>query len=370
MTYKDKRGLKFMQSKVKKIVSSVLLLAMLTVMFSSCSADKLLKKDVAEPVAVSVKTDLKDAVFTFTYGELKGVLPQDKLGALFEEYEKLSDDVTIDMTYNDIAGKYEEGSDLFNAVMGLLSAEEKAKLTNNAEDALKYFVEKINYAKEQKPIVDYKESFWTDSDSIKFSQDGKESDEKIKKAVKYFDYFVNKGVGDYLGNKDNGKTGITEKGTDLTNIMYLYGDKKACNLTMDNVAAVYSSLQYDTVKNSNDEDVPTAATRIIKIVLKDDEASVKNAFSLRGKENILKEMKKGADYFSVDDYNVGFNACTIVATFNAVTDNLITVRYEKNMEISTVVNGVGSLEYLGSQDLSFNCTDCVEYHFGWEAEAK
>lgn len=360
-----------MKSKVKKIVSAIILLAMLTAMFSSCSAEKIFNKNVAEPVAVSVKTDLKDAVFTFTYGELKGVLPQDKLGSLFEEYDKLSDDVTIDMTYNDIAGRFEEGSDIFNAVMDLLSAEEKAMLTNNAEDALAYFVEKINYAKEQKPIVDYKESFWTDSGSIEFSKDGKNNDDgKLKTAAKYFDYFVTKGVGEYLENSKNGKTGVTEKGTDLTNIIYLYGDKKACSLTKDNVAAVYSSVQYDMVKNSDDEDVPTAATRIIKIVLKDDEASVKNAFSLRGKENILKEMKKAANYFTVDDYNVGFNGCTIVATFNAVTDNLITVRYEKNMKISTVVNGVGSLEYLGSQDLSFNCTDCVEYRFGWDAEAK
>lgn len=359
-----------MQTKVKKIISAVLLISMLTVIFSSCSVDKILNKNVEQPVAVKVKTDLKDAVFTFTYGELKGVLPQDKLGALFEEYDKLEDDITIDMTYNDLSNNFEEGSDLFNSVMALLSEKEKAQLTNNAEDVLNYFVEKINGAKEDKPIVEYNESFWTDSDSIEFTQNGKPSDEKIKTAAKYFDYFVTKGVGDYLSNGDNGKTGVTEEGTDLTDIMYLYGESKACKLTMDNVVSVFSSVNYDTVKNSDDEDVPTAATRIVKIVLKDDEASVKNAFSLRGKEDILKEMKKGSDYFTVDDYNVGFNTCTIVATFNAVTDNILTVRYEKNMKISTVVNGAGSLEYLGSQDLSFNCTDCVEYHFGWEAEAK
>ena len=359
-----------MQSKVKKIISAVLLLSMITVMFSSCSIDSIFKKDVEEPVAIKVKTDLKDAVFTFTYGELKNVLPQDKLGSLFEEYDKLDDDITIDLTYNDLSNKYGEGSELFNSVMALLSDEEKAQLTNNAEDVLNYFVEKINKAKQEKPIVDYKESFWTDSGSIKFSQNGEDSDGKIKTAAKYFDYFVTKGVGDYLSNAENGKTGVTENGTDLTNIMYLYGDTKACKLTPDNVVSVFSSVNYDTVKNSENEDVPTAATRIIKIVLKDDEASVKNAFSLRGKENILKEMKKASSYFTVDDYNVGFNTCTIVATFNAVTDNILTVRYEKNMEISTVVKGVGSLEYLGSQDLSFNCTDCVEYRFGWEAEAK
>lgn len=359
-----------MQLKLKKTVSVVLLLTMLTVLLSSCSFDKILNKDVQEPVAVKVKTDLKDAVFTFTYGELKGVLPQDKLGSLFESYDKLSDDITIDMTYNDIASRYDEGSELFDSVMALLSEEEKAQLKNNAEDVLNYFVEKINDAKAQKPIVEYKESFWTDKNSIEFTQNGAESDSKLVSAAKYFNYFVTKGVGSYLDNEENGKKGTTEKGDDLTNILYLYGEKDACRLTIDDVSAVYSSVAYETAKNSKDEDVPIGATRVVKIVLKNDEKSVKNAFSLRGKDNILDEMKKSADYFTVNDYDVAFDACTIVVTFNAVTDNIITATYNKNMNVSTVVNGVGSLEYLGSQDLSFNCTDCVEYHFGWEAEAK
>ena len=40
------------------------------------------------------------------------------------------------------------------------------------------------------------------------------------------------------------------------------------------------------------------------------------------------------------------------------------------MSVSTVVNGVGDLDYLGKQDLTFNCTDRMEYHFGWDDEAK
>lgn len=371
-----------MQLKLKKVISIVLMLTIVTVMFSSCSVDSILKKDVEKPTAITVKTDLKDAVFTFTYGELKTVLPQDKLGSLFENYEELNDDITIDLTYNDLSNRYGEGSELFNAVMDLLSAEEKAQLTNNAEDVLNYFVEKVNNAKAKKPIVEYKESFWTDSDSIKFSQNGEESDGKIKTAAKFFDYFVTKGVGSYLESDEAGVKGTTKAGTDLTDIMYLYGNKKACTLTKDDIVAVYSSVQYDTQPYTQEvtgEDgktekqeiqIPVAATRIVKIVLKDEDAAVKKAFSVRGKEDILKEMKKGADYFTVDDYDVAFNTCTIVATFNAVTDNIITVTYYKNMAISTVVNGVGSLEYLGSQDLTFNCTDCMEYHFGWKEEAK
>ena len=81
-------------------------------------------------------------------------------------------------------------------------------------------------------------------------------------------------------------------------------------------------------------------------------------------------MKNASSYVTVDDYSIDFDGCTITATFNAVTDNILSVTYDKNMKVSTVVNGVGDLGYLGKQDLKFGCTDRMEYHFGWDDEAK
>lgn len=369
-----------MKTKFTKIGAVLISLALIITLFSSCDFTSLTSSNKPVPEEVSVKTDLKDAEFTFTYGELKNVLPADKLGSLFENYEELNDDITITLSYNEIELKYGEDEELFNAVMALASEEEKAALTANSDEVLNYFVTKINEAKQLKPIVQYDEYFWVDKDTIDFSQNGAETDEKVKTAAKFFSDFVTDGAGEKL------KSGTTEKGDDLTDILYLLGSDKACELTSDNVESVISSLSRETEtvtvkeevtkKNGKtktekvEKDVVTGITRTIVIVLKDDEESVNKAFSMRDKSPVLEEMKKASSYFTVDDYSTAFKGCKITITVNAVTDDILTVTYDKNMTVSTNVTGVGSLEYLGTQDLKFNCTDRMEYKFGWEAEAK
>ena len=266
------------------------------------------------------------------------------------------------MSYNEIITRFSDDG-LWEKVLDLLSQEEKDSIKANEANVVEYFVNKVNGAKSEKPITQYKESFWTNEDTIKFTQDGNDTDGKVKAAAKFFDYF-------------------TEKGADLTDIMYLKGSDKACSLTADDVVSAVSSLAYETQtytekvtneKGKQEEKevkVVTGITRIITIVLKDDVASVFKAYSMHDKKAILDEMKKASSYFTVDDYSVEFDGCTITATFNAVTDNILSTTYDKNMSVSTVVNGVGDLDYLGKQDLTFDCTDRMEYHFGWDDEAK
>ena len=360
-----------MKKRLFKILSITLAVIMLSLTLTSCNVKEALlgKKEI--PEAVSLKTDLNDAVFSYTYGELGKILPADKLAEIFSEFDELKEDTVVELSYNDITNKFSEGSDEFKAMMNLLTDEEKAQLTDNADEVLAYFVEKINSVKTEKPIVQYNEGFWAnrDDDKIKFTQNGEESDAKIEKAAKYFEYFVDKGVGGYFDNAENGKKGTTKKGDSLNDIMYLYGEDVACKLTPDNVKSVISSLMYEK-QTVGDETVVTGITRIIKIVLNDDEASVMNAFSPKDKQPILDEMKKASDYFTVEDYDITYNGCVITATFNAATDNILTATYDKNMIIDTDITGVGSLEHIGVQHLNFQCTNWVEYHFGWEQEAE
>lgn len=358
-----------MKIKAFKLLSAVLALIIMAVSLSSCSIKDVLNKDKDVPESVSVKTDLKDAVFSYTYGELKQIIPADKLAEIFSEFDELNDEVTVELSYNDITTNFAEDTDEYKNMIALLTDEEKAQLTDNADEVLAYFVEKINSVKTEKPIVKYSEGFWTDKDKIEFTQNGEESDSKIDKAARYFEYFVTNGVGNYLNDEKNGKKGETKQGDDLTDIIYLYGEDKACLLSPENVESVISSVLYDKQK-VGDETVITGATRIIKITLKNDEDSVKKAFSLRGKDKVLDEMKKASDYFTVDDYSVEYNGCVITATFNAVTDNILSATYDKNMIINTDVTGVGSLEHIGVQHLKFNCTDRVDYQFGWAQEAE
>lgn len=364
-----------MNFSLKKAISVILCIVMTAMIFASCTAEDVLGGETEVPKAVTAKVDLNDSSFTFTYGELKTVLPADKLGTLFEEYDKLSDDITIELSYNEIVTRFSEDG-LWEKVLDLLSQEEKDSIKANKANVVEYFVNKVNGAKSEKPITQYKESFWTNENTIKFTQDGNDTDGKVKTAAKFFDYFSEKGAGKLLPNA------TTEKGADLTDIMYLKGSDKACSLTADDVVSAVSSLAYETQtytekvtneKGKQEEKevkVVTGITRIITIVLKDDAASVLKAYSMHDKKAILDEMGKASSYFTVDDYSVEFDGCTITATFNAVTDNILSATYDKNMSVSTVVNGVGDLDYLGKQDLTFDCTDRMEYHFGWDNEAK
>lgn len=352
-----------MNNRILKIASSACAVCLMAGMFASCS----LTRKGEEPKAVSVAVDLKDPVFTFTYAEMKSVLEPDALAETFTDYEKLNDDVTIDLNYNQLYVNYGGDEDTFNKVLALLDEQEKASLTANSDEALQYFINHIQKVKDDSPTTEYDESFWTDDETIKFSKDGEPSAKQLNTAVTFYKDLMLRKIDEQLLN---GNTEKDEPKKDIKDIVYLLGSDKACALTPDDVVSVYSSLTPTYTENSAEEKVPTEYSRTIKIVLKDNRESVEKAFSMKEKEPILEELKKGSDYFSVNDYNVDFNACTITATFNAVTDNLVNVTYDNNMIISSEVTGNGSLSTLGTQTLTFNCTDRMYYAFGWENEAK
>lgn len=352
-----------MNKKLIKILSYVFVICLMSGALSSCS----LTTEKEEPVEVYAAVDLKDPVFTFTYAELKSALGPDALAETFNDYEKLSDDVTINLNYNQIFIKYGNDEEVFNKVMSLLDEKERASLTANSSDALQYFIEHIQKAKDEQPTTEYDESFWTDDDSINFSKDGKESAKQLTNAVIFYKDIMLRNIDDLLLN---GNTEADKEKKDFNDIIYLLGSETACLLTMDDVVSVYSSLTPVYTQNSKKENVATEYLRTIEIVLEDNKESVEKAFSLRDKAPVLEELKKGSDYFTVNGYDTAFNACTITANFNAVTDNLVNVTYDKNMIITSDITGVGALESLGTQTLTFNCTDRMYYAFGWENEAK
>ena len=72
-----------MKKNIIRIIAVVLALTMLAVSFAGCSTS-----EVNRPVAVETKTDLQDVYFEFTYGELKNILPGDKLATLYENFNK------------------------------------------------------------------------------------------------------------------------------------------------------------------------------------------------------------------------------------------------------------------------------------------
>ena len=55
----------------------------------------------------------------------------------------------------------------------------------------------------------------------------------------------------------------------------------------------------------------------------------------------MSELKKGESYFSVSDYEIAYNSPVIIATFDAVTDEVAKVEFYKNMTITSYAKGEG-----------------------------
>ena len=67
----------------------------------------------------------------------------------------------------------------------------------------------------------------------------------------------------------------------------------------------------------------------------------------------------------MSDYEIAYNAPVIIATFDAVTDEVAKVEFYKNMTITSYAKCEGSLSYIGDRTVTFNCTDNMNYTFNW-----
>ena len=322
--------------KTVKLLSVITAFVLVAAMFSSCS----IGAGGDEPEQAYVKPDLHDAEFTFTYAQLKPVFSPDKISdltALFENTDDINDDSTVQLNYNDIRSRYYDNNrDIFDGIMNLLSDSEKALLYDNSEAVLNYFNENFNRVKTERPQTEPKED-------------------------KLYKDFVQKGLKDDYFPKAVGEK--CKQGTDLTDKVYLFGDSCASRLTMDDVQSVITSLTPTYEKDTDENNVPVSYSRTIIITLKNDPSAVAHAFSPHDKSAILSELKKGESYFSVSDYEIAYNSPVIIATFDAVTDEVAKVEFYKNMTITSYAKGEGSLSYIGDRTVTFNCTDNMNYTF-------
>lgn len=346
--------------KTVKLLSVITAFVLIAAMFSSCS----IGAGGDEPEKAYVKTDLHDAEFTFTYAQLKPVFSPDnisELTALFEDADDINDDSTVELNYNDIRSRYYDNKrDIFDGIMNLLSDSEKALLYDNSEAVLNYFNENFNRVKTERPQTEPKEDFWIDNDTVKISG---EKSKTLNNAFKLYKDFVQKGLKDDYFPEAVGEK--CKQGTDLTDKVYLLGDSCASRLNMDDVQSVITSLTPTYEKDTDDNNVPVSYSRTIIITLKNDPAAVAHAFSPHDKSAILSELKKGESYFSVSDYEITYNSPVIIATFDAVTDEVAKVEFYKNMTITSYAKGEGSLAYIGDRTVTFNCTDNMNYTFNW-----
>ena len=383
-----------MKKNFMRAISLVMVLVIMMASFAGCGDGTAVNR----PEAVSVKTDLKDVSFTFTYGELKEVLPGDKLATLFENTNKKLDSREIEISYYELVSKF-GGQDYFSALLGLISDEENSAFVANQQAVLDYFNNSLNDIKQNKTaLVEYKEDFWINhGDGVVFKDlEGNELDgqDKFKAAFRLYADMGLKNIGDYLMRSE----GAVKKGEDLTNIIYPLGVNTASTLTLDDLYTdtdaetgvvtqpVYSSVVptyvYDLDDKGNNAKytegelegeyifVPSEIFRTINIAVKPELASVEKAFTIREKEGILKEFEKASSYLTVNSFEIAFAPCKISAGFNAVNDQMTYATFEKNMIITANVTFTGALAEYGTVIVEFPCTSSLTYNFGWETTAE
>lgn len=379
-----------MKKNFMRVLSLVMVLAIMVASFAGCGTGK----EVKRPEAVSVKTDLKDVYFTFTYGELKDILPGDKLAILYENINKKLDSREVKLSYYELVSKF-GGQEYFPALLNLISDEEKAAFIANQQDVLDYFNNSINDIKQNKTaLVEYKEDFWINHDGGVVFKDleGNELDgqDKFKAAFRLYADTALKNIGNYLMRSE----GPIEKGEDLTNVIYPLGvntastlslsdlytdtDKKTGIVTQPVYSSVVPTLVYDLDEKGNNAKytegemegeyifVPSEIFRTINIAIKPELASVEKAFTVREKDGILKEFEKASNYLTLNSFDIAFAPCKISAGFNAVNDQMTYATFEKNMIITANVTFTGALAEYGTVIVEFPCTSSLTYNFGWE----
>ncbi len=381
-----------MKKNVMRIFSLVMVVVLMVACFSGCGGS-----EVNRPEAVTVKTDLKDVNFTFTYGELKNVLPGDQLATLYENTNKKTDDKEVKLSYYELVSKFGD-KDYFAKVIALISDEEMAAFTANQQSVLDYFNSMINDIKQNKTaFVSYNENFWINhGDNVKFmNEKGEllEGQDELKAAFRLYADMALQDIGSFLMNSAE----VVEKGEDLTNVIYPLGEKTASTLTLADLYTatneetgivtqpVYTSLVYTYVHDLDAEGnnaeytegalegeyifVPSEIYRTINIAVNPEEASVKKAFTVREKDGILEQFKVAESYLKLNSFEIAFNPCKISAGFNAVNDQMTYATYEKNMVITANVTFTGALADYGTVLVEFPCTSSLTYNFGWSADA-
>lgn len=376
-----------MKKNIFKSVAVIMALVLVVCSFAACGNTN----EAQRPNEAKVKTDIGDVRFTFTYGDLRNSgMSADKLASLFENTKKKTDDKTVTLSYYEIVSTFGD-DECFDNIIALIPAEQMEKFTGNAQAVLDYFNSMVNYIKSDEcneVLVSYNEEFWINhGDGVVFKDiNGNElsGQKELRAAFRLYADNSLKGMDSVL--KSRSQDDATEPGSDITNEMYVYGNKKASELTIadlytDTNAKIYPAytslvptLEFDLDKkgnNAEDENgeyifVPTEWYRTINIAVKPSEESVRKAFSLREPQEILPFFDAAKNYMTVNSYDVKFEPCFITAGFNAVNDEMTYCTYQKNMTVTMNVTFTGALAEYGTVLITFPCTNQITFNFGWK----
>lgn len=139
-----------------------------------------------------------------------------------------------------------------------------------------------------------------------------------------------------------------------------------------------NKLELNNIKSANIIDIDDTTSRSYTIVMTIwDESNPNQDDSVFGKiykiskdEDILAEMKKASDFFTVESYDAQYQLGTIRAVISKETDRIESLELERNVLVSTEITGVNTFAEVGTVPLSFEYNSTESYSMNWDAPAK
>ena len=139
-----------------------------------------------------------------------------------------------------------------------------------------------------------------------------------------------------------------------------------------------NKLELNDIRSANIIDIDDPSYRSYTIVLTiwedfnptQDSSVFGKIYKLSPKEEILNEFKKGAAFFTAEDYDSQYNVGQIRAVVLKETDEMSELTLDRNVRVSTNITGQGNLSPIGTVPLSFTYEATERYTFEWEAPKK
>ncbi len=154
------------------------------------------------------------------------------------------------------------------------------------------------------------------------------------------------------------------------------GLKKLLLVSADDVTTEYTSELKDAFPGENYVCNLTAAdiesstcvdketTRVIVLNLKSPvpEEIIKANFDMEDKDAVLAEFDKVADYMTVNkDVKLSYTGCSIEIETDITTDEILSIKYVKGVNVDAEVIGAGTLAAVGTVPVKFLYTYTVSY---------
>ncbi len=231
---------------------------------------------------------------------------------------------------------------------------------NISEEVLNYFNSLVNDLKVSKPAISYKYEKKVPDDSLRITKTGEEAAEEIDSSLNAINKSA-KGVKDMILTDIKESSGNITMGDDNTEYLFVKGEDWTSKLTV-------KDIDYAEIKEIGDKYYITIVLNTVET--NGDTASLRNAFDLRDKDEILasEEFKKTEAYLKFNDYDVAYNECKITAVVNRFTDEISNLNYYKAADVTAYMTGAGTYEDYGDISVMFKLEDKANFDIKWETE--